>query len=124
MSGGRTIQNLKEVEEFKVKSSRLFSADAEEILEGWTTDIYFIKTREILRGMGLTHKTVAAEVFAGQHGILAGTAEVKHLLSGTGAELWSLPEGEAFSAKEVVMRIYGPYDSFKEPLCALCSLRF
>ncbi|MFZ5643320.1 MAG: nicotinate phosphoribosyltransferase [Bacillota bacterium] len=112
MSQRKTIQSLKEVDNLQVSGSRLFSADSEEILEGWTTDIYFIKTREILRGMGLANRPVAAEVFAGQPGILAGTAEVMHLLSGTGAEVWSLPEGEAFSAKEVIMRICGSYDSF------------
>jgi len=112
LSGVRTIESLKEVDEFKVRGGRLFSADTAEILQGWTTDIYFIKTREILRGMGLADSPVAAEVFAGRPGILAGTAEARVLLSQTGAQVWSLPEGEPFSAREVIMRICGPYDSF------------
>lgn len=113
MSQKRTIQSLKEVEQFRISpEDRLFSADGHEILEGWTTDIYFIKTREILRSMGMAGKPVVAEVFGGRPGIFAGTAEVKKMLSGTGVELWSLPEGQPFAGKEVVMRITGPYDSF------------
>ncbi|MFZ5649388.1 MAG: nicotinate phosphoribosyltransferase [Bacillota bacterium] len=113
MSRKDTVQNLKEVEEFRVSpGERLFSADGNEIMKGWTTDIYFIKTREILRGLGMAEKTVVAEVFAGRPGILAGTPEVKNLLSKTGVEMWALPEGRPFAAREVVMRISGPYDSF------------
>ncbi|HBV99515.1 MAG: nicotinate phosphoribosyltransferase [Peptococcaceae bacterium BICA1-7] len=112
MSGVRTVESMKEVNEFKVKGDRLFSADNSEIMQGWTTDIYFIKTREILRGLGLADSAVTAEVFTGREGILAGTAEVRELLSQTGAQVWSLPEGEPFSSREVIMRICGPYDSF------------
>ncbi|MFZ5632893.1 MAG: nicotinate phosphoribosyltransferase [Bacillota bacterium] len=113
MPEDRTIQSLKEVEQFRVSTeNRLFSADGSEILKGWTTDIYFIKTREILRGMGLADTPVTAEVFAGRPGVMAGTAEVKYMLAGTGVEVWALPEGRPFAGKEVVMRITGPYDSF------------
>lgn len=113
MSQMGTIQNLKEVEQFRVSPEKsLFSADGSEILEGWTTDIYFIKTREILRGIGMADKPVVAEVFAGRPGVMAGTAEAKNLLSNTGAEVWALPEGQPFAGKEVVMRITGAYDSF------------
>ncbi|MCL6611718.1 MAG: nicotinate phosphoribosyltransferase [Peptococcaceae bacterium] len=113
MPDGRTIQNLKEVEQLRVSADkRLFSADGREIREGWTTDIYFIKTREILRGLGMADTPVVAEVFAGRPGIMAGTAEVKNMLAGTGVEVWGLPEGRPFAAREVVLRISGPYDSF------------
>ncbi len=113
MSSNKTVESLEEVSRFKVSpGNRLFSADGGEIMEGWTTDIYFIKTREILRSMGLAGKPAVAEVFAGKSGVFAGSAEVKNILSGTGVEMWSLPEGEAFAAREVVMRIAGPYDSF------------
>ncbi|MFZ5646518.1 MAG: nicotinate phosphoribosyltransferase [Bacillota bacterium] len=108
-----TVQTLEEVQQFQVSSDeRLFSADGDEIMKGWTTDIYFIKTREILRGLGLADKKVVAEVFAGRPGIIAGTGEVKKLLSKTGVEMWALPEGSPFAAKQVVMRISGTYDSF------------
>ncbi|WP_395858238.1 hypothetical protein [Desulfofundulus sp. TPOSR] len=113
MRAAHTVQNLKEVADFRVTPhNRLFSADGQEILAGWTTDIYFIKTREILRAMGLAGTEVVAEVFAGKRGVLAGVPEVKNLLAGTGVEVWALPEGEWFGEKEVVLRIHGPYDRF------------
>ncbi len=113
MKNIKTVQGLKEVADYRVSADRrLFSASEEEICQGWTTDIYFVKTREILRAMGLADTPVVAEVFAGRAGILAGVPEVKKLLAGTGAQIWALPEGESFCEKEVVMRIAGPYDSF------------
>ena len=104
---------MQEVADFQVAADRrLFSADEKEIRQGWTTDIYFIKTREILRALGLQDTPVVAEVFAGRTGILAGVAEVKNLLAGTGTEIWALPEGRPFAEKEVIMRLAGPYDCF------------
>ncbi len=113
MPSDKTVQNIKEVESFKVSTEdRLFSANNDEIKYGWTTDIYFIKTREILRDLGLDRTPVTAEVFAGKAGMLAGVPEVKNLLKHTGAAVWALPEGELFGEKEVIMRIEGPYDDF------------
>ncbi|MGB9802399.1 nicotinate phosphoribosyltransferase [Desulfofundulus sp.] len=113
MQEAHTVKNLKEVSDFRVSpDSRLFSADGQEIFAGWTTDIYFVKTREILRAMGLADTEVVAEVFAGKRGVLAGVPEVKNLLASTGVEVWALPEGEWFEEKEVVLRIRGPYDRF------------
>lgn len=113
MSEGRTVKNVSEVDNFIIDpNTRLFSADGTEIVEGWTTDIYFVKTREILRGLGLDNTEVTVEVFSGKEGILAGVPEVKNLLAATGAEVWSLPEGESFGPKETIMRIKGMYDSF------------
>lgn len=113
MPSVKTVQNVKEVESFRVSTeNRLFSANNDEIIYGWTTDIYFIKTREILKDLGLDRTPVTAEVFAGKPGVLAGVPEVKNLLKHTGASVWALPEGEAFGEKEVIMRIEGPYDDF------------
>ncbi|MGB9903510.1 MAG: nicotinate phosphoribosyltransferase [Desulfotomaculales bacterium] len=112
MTGIKTVQSLQEVADFRIAPGRLFSAGADEIFQGWTADIYFIKTREILRAAGLADTPVVAEVFAGAGGVLAGVPEVKNLLAGTGTEIWALPEGEAFGEKEVIMRLEGPYDSF------------
>lgn len=113
MDKQNTIQSLKEVADFKVSAgSRFFSASEQEILQGWTTDIYFIKSREILAEMNLSDTMVTAEVFAGRAGILAGIPEVKKLLEETGTEIWALPEGESFREKEVIMRISGSYGRF------------
>ncbi len=109
----KTIQTIEEIENYSVNASqRLFSADAQEIREGWTTDIYFIKTRQILQSLNLKETSVVAEIFARQDGIVAGADEVKNLLRDLGVEVWSLPEGSSFKAKEVIMRISGFYDNF------------
>jgi len=113
MSQQKTVQNLKEVKEFKPSAGRkLFSADQNEILYGWTTDIYFVKTREILKQLDLAQTPVLAEIFSGKSGIMAGTEEVKNLLAELPVEVLALPEGEFFAGKEVVMQISGPYDAF------------
>src|SRR5690606_35911112 len=43
-------------------------------------------------------------------------------LRGSGLEIWALPEGEAFEAYEVVMRIKGPYSRFGMHETALLGL--
>ncbi|WP_031515270.1 nicotinate phosphoribosyltransferase [Desulfofalx alkaliphila] len=113
MNGNKPIKSMKDVAELKFSTTaRLFSADNEEIIQGYTTDIYFIKTLEILNRLGLEDTQVAAEIFASRPGIMCGSAEVKNLLQGTPVEMYALPEGEYFEAHEVVMRIFGQYSKF------------
>ncbi|MBO8141738.1 MAG: nicotinate phosphoribosyltransferase [Firmicutes bacterium] len=110
---GLRLQTLADVSKWHVDpSARFHSATHEEIAAGATTDIYFLKTLEVLRNLGLDEKPVVAEIFARTDGILAGVAECRHLLAGCGVEVWSLPEGASFNAREVVMRIEGPYGRF------------
>lgn len=109
----KTLQNLAEVSEFRPSPDRrLFSASQDEIIYGLTTDIYFIRTRELLKHMGLDRTPVTAEIFSGREGIVAGITEAKNLLAGLPVKVWSLPEGAAFAEKEVLMRISGAYDDF------------
>ncbi|SFG37466.1 nicotinate phosphoribosyltransferase [Desulfotomaculum arcticum] len=108
----RTVQDLAEVAAFQVSDQRLFSATHEEIISGLTTDIYFIRTRELLRHLGLDRTRVTAEIFAGKPGVLAGIEEAKVLLKGLPIEVWALPEGTEFKEKQVIMRITGAYDDF------------
>ncbi|MDK2855900.1 MAG: nicotinate phosphoribosyltransferase [Bacillota bacterium] len=108
------LTSLERVRNLRPAPDRLFhSATHEEILQGATTDIYFVRTYELLHHMGLGATPVVAEIFARRGGVLAGVEEVKNLLTGReGVRMWSLDEGEEFEAKEVVMRIEGPYDKF------------
>lgn len=107
------IETLEQVRSLKISADRkLFSAQHEEIMTGATTDIYFVKTREILEKKGLAETTATAEIFARRGGILAGVTEVMGLLHGCPVEVWSLPEGQAFRAKEVIMRITGKYKDY------------
>ncbi len=101
-----------EVKGIKVEKERLYSATHEEILAGLTTDIYFLKTQEILERLGKADTVVSAEIFARRPGVLAGLDEAKLLLAGSGVEVWALPEGTEFAAKEPVMQIKGAYSAF------------
>ncbi|HBG08544.1 MAG: nicotinate phosphoribosyltransferase [Limnochordia bacterium] len=108
----KQIETVQQVTELEVETGRLFSATHEEIKQGLTTDIYFVKTKEILQKMGRDDAEVVAEIFGRRPGVFAGLAEVKVLLDGLGLEVWSLEEGDAFQGKEVVMRIHGRYSHF------------
>ena len=117
VSNRKPIVTLAQVEELKPEKDRvLHSATHDEILMGATTDIYFIKTHEILTQKGFADKVVTAEVFARGEGILAGMDETVAMLSAgisaSGLELWALPEGSAFSDREVLLRIKGRYTDF------------
>lgn len=107
------VDSLKKVKQISVgQDRRFFSATHDEILAGATTDIYFVKTLEILRNMGLAETCVTAEIFARKAGILAGVEEVHNLLKEKDIELWTLPEASEFQPKDVVMRIKGRYSEF------------
>lgn len=107
------MKNLEEVNKFTIHPQRkFFSAEHQEILDGATTDIYFVRTYEILQKMNKANTHVVAEIFARKNGIVAGVDEVKNLLEDKKVDIWSLPEGSEFVEKEVVMRIGGPYDQF------------
>jgi nicotinate phosphoribosyltransferase len=91
---------------------RLHSASHEEIFAGATTDVYFVRTMEVLRSLGLEETSVVAEIFPSRGGICAGVDEVRYLLRDAGVRVEALPEGEPFSAREIIMRIEGPYARF------------
>ena len=107
------IENLDMVASLTVEKNRpFFSATHEEILSGATTDIYFVKTLQILRHMGIGATEAIAEIFARKPGVFAGLPEALSLLKDREAQVWALPEGECFDKKEVLMRISGPYEQY------------
>ncbi len=107
------LSDVASVERLEVEPDRRFySASHDEIASGLTTDIYFVRTMEILRDLGLAATPVVAEIFASREGVMAGNEEASNLLAGRGVSLWALPEGERFGPQEVVMRISGPYQAF------------
>ncbi len=106
------IETLKDVSSIEVSPDRLPSATHEEILNGLTTDIYFIRTRDLLDHMGLLNTPVVAEVFARRSGIFAGLEEVLSLLRGKDVTIDALPEGTPFNGKDTLMRLTGPYGAF------------
>jgi nicotinate phosphoribosyltransferase len=84
------------------------------ILSGDTADIYFQRTREILRREGLD-PIVVMEIFPSRDGILCGMTEALALLKQVlpeSARVWAVDEGAPMSRKESVLRIRAPYASF------------
>lgn len=86
----------------------------EATLTGANADIYFERARQILAAQGLD-PVVVVEVFARAPAVLCGMREVHALLRRVlpeDAEVWSLGEGWRIEAREVVLRVRAPYQSF------------
>lgn len=109
----------------KKREGRLFHvASDEEIKRGLTTDIYFLRTKEILEKEGLKDRRAYAEFTLGdlpnewQWGVFCGLDEVIALLEGVKVDLYAVPEGTIFSSKDVngvrvpLMAIDGPYGEY------------
>ena len=70
------IKSLADIDRIKMNPNRqLYSASEQEILDGYTTDVYFVRTLDILDSMGLADKVVTAEIFARKPGVFAGIDE-------------------------------------------------
>ena len=82
MDRPRQLDSMEGVLGLEVGRDRLLSATHEEILSGATTDVYFVKTLDLLRACGCADRPVAAEVFAREKGIFAGLPEVLALFRG------------------------------------------
>ncbi|MGM0502054.1 MAG: nicotinate phosphoribosyltransferase [Bacillota bacterium] len=107
------LKKLSDLKKVKIADDRnLFSATHEEIEQGATTDVYFIKTREILSELDLVDTEVTAEIFSSKAGVVAGIDESLNLLKQKDVKVWALEEGSAIERKEVVMRIQGSYEDF------------
>jgi len=104
---------------------RLFHyATDEEIKRGETTDIYFVRTKQILEAKKMEKLRVVAEVTPGElpeewpWGILCGIEEEAHLLEGCPVDVYAMPEGSVLyhkdhkGVREPVMFIDGPYGDF------------
>lgn len=103
---------------------RFHIASEEEIKLGETTDIYFVRTAEILRAKGLENVSVVAEVTTGDlpdgwpWAVLCGQEEAAHLLEGNPVDVDVMPEGTIFRSRDMngvrvpVMSISGAYSSF------------
>lgn len=109
----KRLDTIQDVTAYTVdKERRLFSATHDEITKGLTTDVYFVKTKQVLEAMGHSDTEVTAEIFARRGGVVAGIDEALGLLRGQNIEVQSLREGDRFEPKEVIMRIKGKYTEF------------
>ena len=85
----------------------------DEILAGKTTDVYFLRTEEVLRSKGVNPIVVAEVITTGRGwAVLAGLEEVAHLLEGKNVDVYAMPEGTIFFPFEPVLRIEGQYLEF------------
>ncbi len=99
-------------------------ATFEELKEGKTTDIYFVRTRKILQAYGLDKVRVYAEFTASSlpegypWAVFCGLRDVLTLLEGVPVDVYALPEGTVFfgrdfyGVREPLMGIEGPYGEF------------
>jgi len=99
-------------------------ASDEEIKKGDTTDVYFIRTQEILKAKGLSSLRVVMEVTTSElprgwrWGIFCGVEEVAHLFEGIPVDVFSMPEGTLFYPRDYrglrvpAMIVEGPYGEF------------
>ncbi|UCB61508.1 MAG: nicotinate phosphoribosyltransferase, partial [Candidatus Bathyarchaeota archaeon] len=95
-----------------------------QIKKGETTDIYFVRTKQVLEAKKLTKIHAYAEVTPGRlprgwpWGILCGIEEEAHLFEGCPVDVYAMPEGSVFyhedckGIREPVMYIEGPYGEF------------
>lgn len=85
------------------------------VLDGETADVYFSRTMDILKAQGL-NPIATMEFFSGQDGIFCGIEEAKALLkqvlTKVACEVWALDEGASMSARETVLRVTAPYQSY------------
>jgi nicotinate phosphoribosyltransferase len=98
-------------------------ATDEEIRSGGTSDIYYPRTREVLEAKGIDKKVVA-EVTVGKlpeewgWGVFCGLDEVLTLYEGLPVDIYAMPEGTIFPAKDArgfrlpLMAVVGKYNSF------------
>lgn len=90
----KRLHTIQEVTRYRVgEDRRLYSANHDEILAGLTTDVYFVKTKQILDSEGYQQTDVTAEVFPRRDGIIAGVDEALSLLKDLDVQVEALPEG-------------------------------
>jgi nicotinate phosphoribosyltransferase len=94
---------------------RFATVDDEAIRRGDCTDIYFVRTEEVLRASGrdpLVAVEVTASALPDAWGIICGLEDVISLLEGLPLTIDAMPEGSVFYPGEPVVRIEGRYTVF------------
>lgn len=100
----------------------------EEVRRGDTTDIYFLRTMEVLRRLGRDRVRVKAEAFvksfpdAYPYAVLSGMEEMLDLLAGREVDVRAMAEGSLFLLEEPVFSIEGPYGAFCEMETAMLGV--
>lgn len=109
----KEMKSLADIDSIQIAEDRkLFSASHEEIVNGLTTDVYFLRTLDILNELELADAEVVAEIFPRKPGIFVGLEEVLYLLKDKNLQIDAISEGESFVEKDTVIRIKGKYSDF------------
>lgn len=94
------------------------------MLDGRTTDVYFVRTLEVLRSKGMMEEQALSEFTVSNlpnqwpWGVLCGVDEVIALLEGKNIDLWGLPEGTLFRSRDLrgnrvpILTVNGPYSEY------------
>ncbi|WP_276956460.1 nicotinate phosphoribosyltransferase [Jonquetella anthropi] len=107
------FDTMADVKAFTPDKDRLFlSATHEEIISGAVADVYFVRSRDVLRVTGQLDVPVTAEIFARRHGVYAGLGEALRILKPLNVRVQSLRDGDTFESKDTLMRIEGAYGEF------------
>ena len=113
---------------------RLFAASEKEIRDAYTTDVYFERTKKILRAKGLDDTEVWAEFSIGSlpkgwpWAVLCGTEEVLRLAEGMDIDIFGVPEGTIFRSRSPkgirvpLMNVRGRYTEFGEMETAMLGM--
>ena len=94
----------------------IFHLPVERMREGYYSDKYFVRAREILLADGF-HPRVTMQVFGKAHAFLGGSDEAIAILrlcaiEWSDIEVWALHDGDEIEPWETVLMIEGPYDAF------------
>ncbi|MCX8169888.1 MAG: nicotinate phosphoribosyltransferase, partial [Candidatus Methanomethyliaceae archaeon] len=102
---------------------RFHIATDEEIKSGLTSDIYYIRTKEIIEKKNM-NREVVAEISVGklprnwEWGVLCGIEELVYLYEGVSVDVFALPEGTIFPKRDIngikvpLVEIIGRYGNF------------
>ncbi|MDW7971222.1 MAG: nicotinate phosphoribosyltransferase [Nitrososphaerota archaeon] len=106
-----------------IKLRRFHIATDEEIKSGLTSDIYYIRTKEIIEKKNM-NREVVAEISVGklprnwEWGVLCGIEELVYLYEGVSVDVFALPEGTIFPKRDIngikvpLVEIIGRYGNF------------
>lgn len=108
-------------------ASLFHTAKDEEIKAGQVTDVYFLRTLEILRRLGIAKQAVAEVILKSfppgwSWGVLAGLEEAAGLLTGLPVTVRAYPEGAIFGTMQPVLTIEGRYVDYAHYETALLGL--
>jgi nicotinate phosphoribosyltransferase len=99
------------------QEKRFFTAADHEIAAGAVTEVYFLRTKQVLEARGLNKhlrvEVVAKGLPAGyEWAVFAGLEDMLHLLEGCPVSVEGLPEGSMFHSYQPVLSIEGRYLDF------------